>query len=76
MPMTLDTFVAGARDALKSHPGLEGRIMVCDLVREALKDETFVSTYINDKTPERQVIYEDPELGFTVLAHVYHDAKT
>ena len=77
MPMTLDNFVdRRARTRSKSHPGLEGRDMVCDLVREALKDEAFVSTYINDKTPERQVIYEDPELGFTVLAHVYHDAKT
>lgn len=76
MPMTLDSFVTRAREALKSHPGLEGRIMVCDLVREALQDPSFVSAHINDKTPERQVLYEDPDLGFTVLAHVYHDAKT
>lgn len=76
MPMTIESFAERARAALKSHPGLEGRIMVCDLVREALKDPAFVAAHINDKTPERQVLYEDPELGFTVLAHVYHDAKT
>ncbi len=76
MPMTLDSFVARARASLKEHPGLEGRIEVCDLVREALQDSAFVAAHINDKTPERQVLYEDPELGFTVLAHVYHDAKT
>ncbi|WP_347545548.1 hypothetical protein [Roseomonas sp. CAU 1739] len=76
MPMTIETFAERAREALKSHPGLEGRIMVCDLVGEALKDAAFVAKHINDKTPERQVLYEDPELGFTVLAHVYHDAKT
>lgn len=76
MPMTLDDFVQRARAALKGQPGPEGRQKVCDLVREALQDAAFVATYINDKTPERQALYEDPELGFTVLAHVYHDAKT
>jgi hypothetical protein len=25
--------------------------------------------------PERQVLYEDPELGFCILGHVYHGAK-
>ncbi|CAH0257913.1 hypothetical protein [Roseomonas sp. CECT 9278] len=76
MPMTLDEFVTRARAALKDNPGIEGRIMVCDLVGEALKDADFVATHINDATPERQVLYEDPELGFTVLAHAYRDAKT
>ena len=56
MPMTLDDFVQRARAALKGHPGAEGRQMVCDLVREALKDPAFVAANINDKTPERQVL--------------------
>ena len=76
MPMTLDDFVTRARAALKDNPGIDGRMLVCDLVGEALKDSDFVATHINDKTPERQVLYEDPELGFTVLAHAYRDAKT
>ena len=25
--------------------------------------------------PERKILYEDPELGFCILAHVYHGAK-
>jgi hypothetical protein len=74
--MTLDDFVQRARTALKGHAGAEGRQMVCDLVREALADPAFVAANINDATPERQVLYEDPELGFTVLAHAYKDAKT
>ncbi|MBR0679701.1 hypothetical protein GXW74_04335 [Roseomonas eburnea] len=76
MPMTLDSFVQRARAALKDHPDTTGREMVCDLVREALKDTAFVAAHINDGTPERQVLYEDPELGFTVLAHAYTGAKT
>ncbi len=76
MPMTLNDFVARARAALTENPGIDGRMLVCDLVGEALKDPAFVAAHINDETPERQVLYEDPELGFTVLAHAYRDAKT
>lgn len=76
MPITLEDFVSRARAALKDHPGAAGRQKVCDLVREALADPAFVAAHINDATPERQVLYEDPELGFTVLAHAYKDART
>lgn len=75
MGMSLDDFAARCRDALKSRPGIEGRRMVCELVREALRDPHFVATYIPEDTPERKVLYEDPELGFTILAHAYRGAK-
>src|SRR4051812_5662372 len=75
MGMTLDSFTSRAREALKTLPGTAGREAIRDLVREALQDRDFVETYISDKTPERQVLYEDPELGFTVLAHRYEGAK-
>lgn len=76
MPMTLDDFVSRARTALKDHPGTQGREMLRDLVREALKDPAFVAANLGTNTAERKVLYEDPELGFTVLAHAYSDAKT
>ena len=75
MGMTLDQFTESCRTALKTKPGTAGREAVRDLVREALKDRAFVDTYISEKTPERHVLYEDPELGFTVLAHRYEGAK-
>lgn len=75
MAMTLDDFVARCRDALKTHPGREGREQVCALVRQALQDPGFVAANIPEGTPERHVLYEDPELGFTVLAHAYEGAK-
>ena len=40
-----------------------------------LKDNTFVQTYLTDDVPERKVLYEDPELGFCILGHVYQGAK-
>jgi hypothetical protein len=75
MGMTLEQFTARCREALKGHEGRAGREQVRDLVREALKDPAFVATYIPENTPERHVLYEDPDLGFTVLAHCYHGAK-
>ena len=64
MSITLESFAADCRSILKADPGLPGREKVRDLVQEALKDEKFIASYINDNTPERQVIYEDAELSF------------
>ena len=69
MGYTLEQFAAKCHDALKSQPGTEGRKAVCGLVQEVLKDGEFVARYIPEGTPERKVLYEDPELGFTILAH-------
>jgi hypothetical protein len=44
-------------------------------VREVIKDEKFVASYVNEKTPDREVIYEDPELGFCICAHMNRDAR-
>ena len=71
----LDSFVANCRAALQAGPGTPGREKVRELVQTALSDPDFVNTYIPEGTPERQVLYEDPELGFTVLAHGYTSAK-
>jgi hypothetical protein len=75
MASKLDGFVADCRSALKSQPGTAGRKKVKDLVKQVLADPEFVATYIPESTPERHVLYEDPELGFTVLAHGYTGAK-
>ena len=65
----LDSFVADCRAALTSEPGTPGREKVRELVKLALADPDFVATYIPAGTPERHILYEEPELGFTVLAH-------
>ena len=76
MATRIEQFAARCRDALTAQPGTAGRQRVCELVQEALKDPAFIASYIPDGTPERKVLYEDPELGFTILAHGYHGAKT
>ena len=72
---TIEQFAAKCHDALQSQPGTEGRKAVCALVKDVLKDREFVAKYIPEGTPERKVLYEDPELGFTILAHGYVGAK-
>ena len=75
MSRTIEQFTAACHDILKAEPNPAGRRKVCALLQEFLKDEQFVSTYVKDETPERQILYEDPELGFCVLAHHYQGAK-
>ena len=75
MKHDLEQFSAACRAILKQDPGVEGRKRVCALVEDVLKDDEFIKTYLTDDVPERQVLYEDPELGFCILGHVYHGAK-
>jgi hypothetical protein len=75
MAITLEKFAADCRQALTTQPGTPGRETVRDLVKQALADPEFVATYIPPGVPERHVLYEDAELGFTILAHGYVGAK-
>lgn len=72
---TIEQFAGACHDVLKAEPGPAGRKKVCSLLQEVLKDKVFVATHLNDQTPERKIIYEDPELGFCILAHHYRGAK-
>ena len=75
MSYTLEQFAADCHAALKADPGTAGRQKVRELVSQALRAPDFIATYIPEGTPERKVLYEDPELGFTILAHGYVGAK-
>jgi hypothetical protein len=75
MAITLEKFAADCHNALAAAPGTPGREQVRALVAQALSDPEFVATYIPEGTPERKILYEDPDLGFTILAHGYVGAK-
>lgn len=75
MGYTLEKFAAECRRILKADSSREGRKKVRALVEEVLKDETFIAAHFSDNGTERKIIYEDPELGFCILAHVYNGAK-
>jgi predicted metal-dependent enzyme (double-stranded beta helix superfamily) len=75
MSHTIEQFAADCHKILKAEPNPAGRGKICALLQEILKDKQFVSNYLKDETPERKILYEDPELGFCILAHHYRDAK-
>ena len=76
MGHTLEQFAAECHRILKANPGPTGRQQVCTLLQEVLQEESFVTTHLGDDVPERKILYEDAELGFCILAHVHHDART
>lgn len=75
MAHTLEEFTQKAHDILKAENNAAGREKVRGLLQEWLKDESFVSQHLTDGTPDRKILYEDPELGFCVLAHHYTGPK-
>jgi len=75
MSYTLEQFAKEVREALKAEPGPNGRKKVVDIVQAVLKDDAFVAKHVGDDVPERKILYEDPDLGFCILAHNYVGAK-
>jgi predicted metal-dependent enzyme (double-stranded beta helix superfamily) len=75
MGHTLEQLAAKMRDILAAEPGPAGREKVRVLVQEVLTDEAFIATHLSDDVPERKILFEDPELGFCILAHVYKGAR-
>jgi len=75
MEHSLEQFASECHRILKEDPTPVGRGKVRDLVQVMLKDEKFLASYLNDKTPDRQVLYEDPELGFCICAHMGRGAN-
>lgn len=75
MGHTIEQFASECQRLLKAEPGPAGRSKVSTLLQEVLKDQSFVAKHLDDGTPERKILYEDPELGFCILAHYYKGAK-
>jgi len=45
-------------------------------LKEVLVDQQFIEANLSANVGEREVIYEDPELGFCIVAHNYQGAKS
>jgi hypothetical protein len=74
MPYTLTQLAADIRETLKTGSGLSAKEAVCGHVARALTDADFVATHLKERAPgadPREVLYEDPELGFCICGHVY-----
>jgi hypothetical protein len=76
MPYDLDQFVADCRSILKRDSGPAGREQVRLSLERLLADKDFLEKHCGEKVPrELKVLYEDPELGFQVLAHINDKAR-
>jgi len=75
MAHTLEQFAAACHEALAEDPGPGGRKKVAEIVADVLRDDAFLAKHVGDDVPERKILYEDPQLGFCILAHVYQGAK-
>ena len=70
MAYTLEGFCRDCHAALKADPGPGGRQAVRGLLERLLADRDFLAAHVLSAPPGRHTLYEDPELGFVVLAHV------
>ena len=75
MPYDLDSFVADCRSILARDPGPAGRELVRQNLERLTSDREFLARYCTDVKPSLTVLYEDPKLGFQVLAHVNGKAR-
>jgi len=76
MAYDLDAFVSDCRSVLKHDPGPKGREEVRVALERLLANKAFVEEHCGEQAPRGlKVLYEDPELGFQVLAHINDKAR-
>jgi hypothetical protein len=74
MAYTLTQLAADIRETLKTDAGVAGKEKVRGYVERSLADTAFVAAHLQDRAQganPREVLYEDPELGFCICGHVY-----
>ena len=76
MNPVIEQFAKDCHDILKNAPGPEGREQVRKALEKVLQDDSVIRDYFGpDADSNRNILYEDPELGFCIIAHVYKDQR-
>src|SRR3974377_1729814 len=75
MAYELDQFISDCRSILLPRPGPEGREKVRTQLERLLRNPDFVREHCEQAPRGLHVLYEDPELGFQVLAHINDKAR-
>jgi hypothetical protein len=72
MSYTLEQLAGDIRKTLERGATSESQQSLCRFVEKALADEGFLTANFGpDRNKPREVLYEDPKLGFCICAHVY-----
>jgi predicted metal-dependent enzyme (double-stranded beta helix superfamily) len=76
MAYQLNQFIADCRSILTRDPGPTGREEVRTRLETLLTNPNFIAEHCSEDTPRGlHVLYEDPELGFQILAHINDKAR-
>jgi predicted metal-dependent enzyme (double-stranded beta helix superfamily) len=75
MAHSIETFAQQVHNILLADPSPSGREQVRILLEEVVKDSAFAAQHLTDDQPQRRVLYEDPDLGFAILGHVFKEAR-
>jgi hypothetical protein len=76
MGYSLEQLASDCQAALVADNGPGGREKIRECISRACADPDFVAVHLGpDMDKERHVLYEDTELGFCILGHVYTGAK-
>ena len=76
MAYNLNQFIADCRGILARDPGPAGREQVRANLERLLANADFVREHCSDDAPRGlKVLYEDPKLGFQILAHINDKAR-
>jgi hypothetical protein len=71
MAYDLDQFIADCRSILSRDPGPAGRELGRQNLERLLANRDFIEKHCRDNVKRGlKVLYEDPELGFQILAHI------
>ena len=77
MAYSLDQLAGDIKAELSRAPVAECADRLCRIVGRALTDDAFVAAHLKDRAEgehPREVLYEDPDLGFCICGHVYEGA--
>tara|TARA_R110000787_G_scaffold38793_34_gene97590 strand:+ start:2286 stop:2792 length:507 start_codon:yes stop_codon:yes gene_type:complete len=76
MSYTLEQLSADCHAAMVEDSGPAGREKIRGFVSKACLDDEFIAKHLGpDNDEERKILYEDPDFGFCILAHVYKGPK-
>jgi predicted metal-dependent enzyme (double-stranded beta helix superfamily) len=72
----LEAFARKAHDLLTADPGPAGREQVRAELEKVLIDDAFLARHFGPENDSpRKLLYEDADLGFCILAHVFQGAR-
>jgi len=74
MAITLSQLADDIRGVLAADTGSDGKARICQLVSRCLADQEFIAAHLKTRAPganPREILFEDPELGFCICGHVY-----